>query len=90
MIKSFLLIIVFLIILSFVLAWEGYDYETGNYIEIEKGNLVRSGRDIEIYDYNTGSYHDVEVESINSWGGSTEIETYDHETGDYRTFEMEE
>ncbi len=43
-------IITFLfMIFSIVFAWEGYDYETGDYIEIEKGNLVRSGEDIEIY-----------------------------------------
>lgn len=67
-------------------AWEGYDYESGSYIEIEDGNLVRSGSDIEVYDYNTGEYHNVEVQSVDS----DEVEVYDYETGEYRTFEMED
>ena len=36
------------------MAWNGYDYDKGNFIEIEKGNLVRRGRTIEIYDYDDG------------------------------------
>lgn len=71
-------------------AWDGYDYETGNYIEIEKGNLVREGRDIEIYDYETGEYKDVEVEDIRRYGSTVEVEVYDYETGEYRTFEMDD
>ena len=76
---------------SFLLAaWEGFDYEKGDYIEIEKGNLVRTGKDIEIYDYSTGEYKDVEVQSITRPGGSVEIEVYDYDSGEYRTFEMED
>lgn len=70
-------------------SWDGYDYETGNYIEIGQENLVRTGNDIEIYDYDDGSYKDVEVTGINRWGNSVEIEVYDWESGDYRTFEMD-
>ncbi|HBR21734.1 MAG TPA: hypothetical protein DD713_04095 [Nitrospiraceae bacterium] len=73
----------------FIFAWDGYDYEKGSYIEIGKGNLVRSGKDIEIYDYGTGEYKDVEVESIKRYGSSVEVEVYDYSTGEYRTFEME-
>jgi hypothetical protein len=71
------------------LAWNGYDYNYGSHVEIEKGNLVRQGRDIEIYDYSTGQYTDVEVQSINSYGNSTEVEVYDYNTGEYRTFDMD-
>ncbi len=71
-------------------AWDGYDYEKGDYIEIEKGNLVREGETIEIYDYNDGEYKDVEVESIEKSGDSVEIEVYDYDTDEYRTFEMED
>jgi len=70
-------------------AWDGYDYETGSYVEIEKGNLVRPGRDIEIYDYGTGEYRDVEVQSITGSGSGAEVEVYDYNTGEYRTFDME-
>lgn len=78
-------IIVILALVSVSFAWEGYDYKRGDYIEIEKGNLVRQGQDIEIYDYSDGTYKNVEVESVNS----REVEVYDYETGEYRTFDME-
>lgn len=71
------------------ISWEGYDYEKGGYIGIDKGNTVRSGNDIEVYDYNTGEYRDVEVQSIERSGSGVEVEVYDHGSGEYRTFEME-
>lgn len=72
-----------------VQAWDGYDYGTGNYVEIGPGNLVRSGNDIEFYDYESGEYRNGTVEDINRTGSTVEIEIYDQETGEYRTFEME-
>ena len=72
-----------------VMAWDGYDYSYGTYVEIDKGNLVREGEDIEIYDYNAGEYRNVEVQNIDRYGGSTEVEVYDYETGEYRTLEMD-
>ena len=71
-------------------AWDGYDYDTESYIEIEEGNLVREGLDIEIYDYDAGEYRDVEVQDINRYGSTVEVEVYDYDTGEYRTFEMED
>lgn len=71
-------------------AWDGYDYGQGNYIEIEKGNLVRRGETIEIYDYGEdGGYKEVEVENISRYGNSVEIEVYDTQSGEYRTFDMD-
>ena len=70
-------------------AWDGYDYDRGSYVEIEKGNLVRPGREIEYYDYGSGEYKYGDVESINSYGSSVEVEIYDSDTGEYRTFEMD-
>lgn len=70
-------------------AWDGYDYERGAYVEINKGNLVRPGQDIELYDYSTGQYRDVEVQSIRGSGSGAEVEVYDYGTGQYRTLEME-
>jgi hypothetical protein len=67
------------------LAWEGYDYNTGNYIEIESGNLVRGGNEIEIYDYNDGTYKDVEVQGMSG----NELEVYDYNTGEYRYLDMD-
>ena len=72
------------------MAWNGYDYDKGNFIEIEKGNLVRRGRTIEIYDYDGGQYKDVEVESIQRIPGAVEIEVFDPESGENRIFEMDE
>lgn len=85
--------IVFLILAFFSVpayAWDGYDWQKGNYIEIDKGNLVREGRDIEIYDYSSGQYRDVEVQDVRpSYGGGAEVEVYDYNSGEYRTFDMD-
>ena len=72
-----------------LIAWDGYDYDKGAYIEIEKGNKVRAGETIEIYDYGTGEYKDVEVDSVNRSGNSVEIEVTDSETGETRTLDMD-
>lgn len=71
------------------MAWDGYDYDSGSYVEIEKGNLVRPGQEIEFYDYDSGEYRYGDVESIDSYGSSVEVEVYDQEAGEYRTFEMD-
>ena len=83
--KLFVLFLMLIIFNTPVFSWDGYDYDTGNYIEIEKGNLVRAGNDIEIYDYETGEYRDVEVQGM----VGNEQEVYDYDTGEYRTFEMD-
>mgnify|MGYP003624273991 CR=1 FL=1 len=70
-------------------AWEGYDHEKGVTVEIEKGNLVREGREIEVYDSEAG-YRTFEVDSIERYGSSVEIEVTDTETGETRTLEMED
>ena len=72
------------------LAWDGYDWDSGSYVEIGKGNLVRSGRDIEIYDYGDGRYKDVEVQSIRkTYSGKVEVEVYDPQSHKTRTLEMD-
>ena len=78
-----------MLIPNLLFAWSGYDYSTGSYIEIESGNLVRTGNEIEWYDYNTGSYHYGTVENFNSYGGSVELEIYDYDNGEYRYFDMD-
>lgn len=70
-------------------AWDGYDYESDSDVEIDKGNLVRPGQDIELYDYDSGEYRDVEVQSIRGSGSRTEVEVYDYDSGEYRTLDME-
>ena len=82
---------VFLMMLlpSVAFAWEGYDYDSSSYIEIEQGALVREGEEIEYYDYGSGEYKTATVESVQSTGSSAEVEVYDYETGEYKTFEMD-
>lgn len=67
------------------MAWDGTDSNTGESIEIEKGNLVRSGLDIEVYHSDKGEYKTYEVESVSSG----EVEVYDYDSGEYKTFDMD-
>ena len=71
-------------------AWDGYDWEKGSYVEIERGQLVRPGRTVEAYDYDRGSYRDFEVDSMRRTYRGVELEVTDSETGESRTFEMED
>ncbi len=86
---KFIILVLFLTVSTPAFAWDGYDYENGSFVEIDKGNLVRSGQDIEIYDYSTGDYKEVEVESVRSNGSNVDVEVYDYDTGEYRTLEMD-
>ncbi len=70
---------------SFLFGWDGYDYDEGEYVEIEKGNLVRKYKDIEVYHYGDGNYHDEEVQGF--YGN--ELETYDYDTGEFHYYEMD-
>lgn len=87
--KKILLIITIFMILFPALAysWDGYDYDTDNYVEFDHPFSVKPGNDVEIYDYSDDSYHDVHIITIKQ-EGTTIIEVYDYDTGDYRTFEM--
>lgn len=81
--KKFLILFCFLF--SSAYAWDGYNVKNGDYIEIDKGQLVRTGEEIEIYNYSTGEYEYKEVNDIYD----NTIETYDYETGEYETFDMD-
>lgn len=72
-------------------SWSGFDYDKGNYIDIGKGNLVRRGREIELFDYQDAEYKTYEVENIRTRasGRHTELDLYDWQTGEYRTVEMD-
>ncbi|QOG05141.1 DUF5334 family protein [Aureimonas sp. OT7] len=87
---KFLLALTCSIIAFPALAWDGQDASTGESVEIQSGNLVRSGRDIEVYDHATGEYRQVTVESIQRYGSTVEVEVYDYDTGEYRVLEMED
>jgi len=71
------------------LSWDGTDQESGSAVEIEKGQLVRTDNDIEYFDYDTGEYKSVTVNSITRTGASVETLVEDSETGEIRKLEMD-
>ena len=85
-----LAVIALLILPSVAMAWDGYDAESGESVEIGQGNLVRPGENIEVYNNDTGEYSDVGVESIQRSGSSVEVEVYDYDSGEYRTLDMDD
>lgn len=70
-------------------AWDGVDTSTGNQVEIESGELVRSGRTIEFYDWGSGAYRTGDVDDIRRSGSTVEIDIIDDE-GNSTTLEMED
>ena len=70
-------------------AWDGTNTTTGSSVEIERGQLVRSGRTIEVYDSSEG-YKEYDVDSIRRSGGTVEIEATDSATGESTTLEMDD
>lgn len=90
-IKKIVLIISLLVILcpALVYSWDGYDYDTDDYIEIDHPFSVKPGNDVEIYDYSDESYHEVYVISVDRTA-TVIIEVFDYDTGDYRTFQIED
>jgi hypothetical protein len=89
MMKCFVFAAVGVVLSVPALAWDGYDYDKGAFIEIDKGNLVRQGREVEFYDYNAGEYRYLEIDNIYRSGASVVIEGVDSETGESREFEMD-
>jgi hypothetical protein len=69
--------------------WEGYDYNKGSYVEIIEGNLVRSGNEVEFYDYGSGENRSGEVESVTGFGASVVVVIYDNNAGEYRALDMD-
>ena len=69
----------------YAFSWGGYDSDSGSNIEIEKGTLVRPGETIDVYDYDSGDYKTVDVESVTS----DEVEVYDSNSGEYKTYDMD-
>jgi len=71
------------------LAWDGTD-ENGNSVEIDSGNLVRTGDDIEYYNYADGNYHDATVDGIYRAGSEVVIDVTDDDTGYSHELTMED
>jgi len=74
---------------AFLHAWDGFDYDTGDYVEIDDQDSLKPGNQIIIYDYADQSYHEVEIISLNN-PGKPELEVFDYDADEYRNFEMEE
>jgi hypothetical protein len=88
--RSGLTCLILLLLLIFPLSaysWDGFDYDTGDYIEIDDSDRpsIKPGATVQIYDYEDRDYHSVEIMSLDE----INLEVYDHDTDEYRTFEME-
>jgi len=70
-------------------AWAGYEETTNISIDIPPGNLVRVGREIDIFDFKTNSYHPAEVLFMDDIFSGTRLEVKDFETNEKRIFYME-
>jgi len=70
-------------------AWDGTNSNTGSSVEIERGQLVRPGRTVEVYD-STDGYKQYDVDSIRRSGRTVEIEATDSATGESTTLEMDD
>lgn len=72
-------------------AWDGFDYETGNYIEIDDADIpvIAPGALTQIFDYEDSEYHPVEIIAVEKASGETVIEVFDQDMNEFRTFEME-
>lgn len=69
-------------------AWNGYDWESKTFIEIQNEDLVRKGKTIDFYEYGKG-YGTLNIDYIRDSGFHVKIEGTDNETGETRTFEMD-
>ena len=83
--KEIMIIITLTLLAPNSQAWDGFNHETGSYVDIEKGSLVREGNDIEIYDYGKGEYKTVEVTEFDG----DEVEYLDPDTGETMTIDMD-
>ncbi len=70
-------------------AWGGYEETTNVQIDIPPGNLVRVGREINIYDFSDKKYHNVEVMFMDDIFVGTKLDVKDYETKKRRIFYME-
>jgi hypothetical protein len=88
--RSGLTCLILLLLFTFPLSaysWDGFDYGTGDYIEIDDSDRpsIKPSAIIHIYDYKDRDYHTVEIMSLDE----ANIEVYDQDTYEYRTFEMD-
>lgn len=73
-------------------AWEGFDWESGNFVEIEPGSTVEPGETIEFYDWDDGEYKEGTVMDVRESGIDVEVDILvdeDDEEDEDRTFSMD-
>lgn len=70
-------------------AWDGTDTSTGSSVEIDKGQLVRPGRSIDVEDSEDG-LKTYDVLSIRRIGPTVEVEVFDPDSGDIKTLDMDD
>ena len=87
---SLIMILLLLIPLSSY-SWDGFDYDTGDNIEIDDSDIssVKPGAVIQIYDHQDQNHHIVEIMSVVNTLNETNVEVFDQDTDEYRTLEME-
>lgn len=91
MCKKYLVIFTFVFVcsmgfVSHLYAWEGYNEDTGSYIEVESYDHQGQGEgEVEYYDYETGEYRSGYLDMYP--GGSGELT--DDETGEIYQVDMD-
>ena len=90
--KNLILIIkIFLIFFlnqSFLIAWDGYDFDNKTSIEIAPGNLVREGNIIQFYETKSDNFRTGKILFMQSVALGTEIELIDLVSKKNRVFIM--
>ncbi len=87
--KNLTLFCFLLLLSSQAEAWNGFDYETKNNIDIGPGNLVREGQVIEFYDTQDDSYHGAQVILQQESASGTVLQIKDLDLKKERIFYMD-
>ena len=91
--RSSLICLIMILILSCplpVFSWDGIDYETGNYIEIDDSDIpsIAPGVVIQIYDNEDSNHHTVDITSVVKNSDETNIEVFDQDTVDCQSMDF--
>jgi hypothetical protein len=88
--KTSILLILLMLVPRIVFANpEGYDYNTGSYVEFDE-DCFHEGDNLYMYDYLDGSYHIIDIYDMDGYEDGDEIEIYDYENGEYRYIDLED
>jgi hypothetical protein len=79
-------VLIFLLFSSSTFSWDGYDYESGSYVDIESYDHGGRGEgEVEFYDYESSEYRSGYLDMHQGGDGTL----YDYETGEYRELDMD-